>query len=1459
MEWLHIFIVFGIFEVIRAAQNSSSSAGNPTYLVSVSRVVRPDTPTTLSVTVLTGSPVTVISEIILGNTSVAHTQSTIKGGSTKMQVLPPIPEDDWSYLYPYKLIVTGYIGDTLIFANSTVLHSSPRNMSILLQTDKPGYRPEESVKIRAVVISPNGKPCDEDIDLVIMDPRGNIVQQWLSMDTVLGTVDKEFQLSQNPPLGRWKIVATANEVTQDKPFHVDHHVVRKFEVLVEAPKVLYYKDRLTSSVTAQYYYGKPVVGNISVVYIHSLHGIKTYYEEQQMIYGTSRLSLDVPDLYRDNNSNHYTDPYHIGLETSDYIDINVQVTELLTGNAYSDIARVSIVMSRYGLEFQQYDPIIKPSLNFSAQLRLFTYNDHPLAPVDLNRTVTITVREESASPWNPRQTPRSNSSGSPNSSHPVSNFPYPSGTISVKTLNLSVPADGLIPLHVQLSKNVTMVIIEAQYEDVDETLQLHTSYSSPSNSYIQLRSTNTPQIEKPLHLIVESNFPLTVFHYVVTVRGQVVAVGTLNSSLFVLSPTVSWIPLANVLVYLIRSDGEVINAALDISFTRILRNDVSLRWEKDRAEPSQVVSLSVSVLEADSLVGILVVDKGSKDSDRSNDITEEEVMEELTKYARDEALDAMMGMGDPYSVFMVNGVTVLTDARMSGHTEPLTHEISRPGRAQIPALEAEGKEEPHCCRTSWLWLYINMSISTTESFPLTVPNSMMSWVATAFVISKNLGLGLSAPVELEVFKHFFLYLNLPPYIIRGEVLLLEVSIFNRVDWHLEVVVILDESNMFDLVTSEGAVSLAVATHRVRVWGKSHATVFFPIRATELGHMPISLRALALYTSDSVFHTILVKPEGMEQSFTQTLFMEFAPTKTTLSRDLEFHFPAAVVEGSQRAQVTVVGDILGPSISGLDSLIQMPCGCGEQNMVYFAPAVYVLQYLSRVGQLDEETLSRALGYMEQGYQRELSYQRLDGSFSAFGDIDPSGSTWLTAFVLKCFVQAQPFIFIDTAVLTKAAGWLRAQQTPTGAFQEPGRVIHTQLLDGLGGQLSLTAYVLVAVLEDPEYTNIFAGQISGAVDYLTFKLKQGISSSYSLCLVTYALTLAHSPFAGTALTELMNRAQVHDGVPMWSSPDDSLATSWQPPTADIEMAAYVLLTLYRQGIPEQGYALMKWLLQQRNYMGGFGSTQDTVIALQALSAYATLSSSEQINLAIRVTSATATVASFTVDRNNYLQYQSQEIEAKEKLHIEVSASGRGFALFQLTTFYNIEAQEMTHRLHDAYTHEAFDLYIHIIDFDLYSVSIHIIFRLKENKVVNQTSMTILEVGLLTGFGLAQEGIPLNDLVRRVETSPGKVILYLDSVKTTDASVLIPTTLEFKVTGVQEAAVVIYDYYEPRRKTVRTYMSETRHKMAFCDFCGEDCSQCDLQTQPVYNTVFSSHALRCVPQSLALLLLLSLALCF
>lgn len=36
--------------------------------------------------------------------------------------------------------------------------------------------------------------------------------------------------------------------------------------------------------------------------------------------------------------------------------------------------------------------------------------------------------------------------------------------------------------------------------------------------------------------------------------------------------------------------------------------------------------------------------------------------------------------------------------------------------------------------------------------------------------------------------------------------------------------------------------------------------------------------------------------------------------------------------------------MGPILSNLDKLVQMPYGCGEQNMLNFVPNIVVLRYL-----------------------------------------------------------------------------------------------------------------------------------------------------------------------------------------------------------------------------------------------------------------------------------------------------------------------------------------------------------------------------------------------------------------------------------------------------------------------------------------------------------------------------------
>lgn len=62
---------------------------------------------------------------------------------------------------------------------------------------------------------------------------------------------------------------------------------------------------------------------------------------------------------------------------------------------------------------------------------------------------------------------------------------------------------------------------------------------------------------------------------------------------------------------------------------------------------------------------------------------------------------------------------------------------------------------------------------------------------------------------------------------------------------------------------------------------------------------------------------------------------------------------------------ISGDVMGPTLNNLDKLLRLPFGCGEQNMIHFAPNVFVLKYLQKTRQLSAEVENEATDYLLQG--------------------------------------------------------------------------------------------------------------------------------------------------------------------------------------------------------------------------------------------------------------------------------------------------------------------------------------------------------------------------------------------------------------------------------------------------------------------------------------------------------------
>lgn len=111
----------------------------------------------------------------------------------------------------------------------------------------------------------------------------------------------------------------------------------------------------------------------------------------------------------------------------------------------------------------------------------------------------------------------------------------------------------------------------------------------------------------------------------------------------------------------------------------------------------------------------------------------------------------------------------------------------------------------------------------------------------------------------------------------------------------------------------------------------------------------------------------------------------------------------------------------------------------------------------IDKLTSEIKSKAISHIDTGYQKGLTYKRKDGSYSAFGERDRSGSTWLTAFVAKSFNQASKYIKIDKSLRIfeyESSEW----------FSEVGKMFDKSMQGGSSNGISQTAYTLLALIEN-----------------------------------------------------------------------------------------------------------------------------------------------------------------------------------------------------------------------------------------------------------------------------------------------------------------------------------------------------------------------------------------------------------
>jgi hypothetical protein len=584
---------------------------------------------------------------------------------------------------------------------------------------------------------------------------------------------------------------------------------------------------------------------------------------------------------------------------------------------------------------------------------------------------------------------------------------------------------------------------------------------------------------------------------------------------------------------------------------------------------------------------------------------------------------------------------------------------------------------------------------------------MTTWNADAYCMTPQ-GLWIGKSLSLTVGLPFYIEPSLPYSIKKGETLLVPVKVLSYLLECFEIRLSLS-------VPGEHLQILDAARKSLCICGENtQETVYFRTRAVLTGRGKVEVYAhstassfcspelddseensnLLFTAEDAVRRDILVEHEGIPS---ETVFSEVVcirsdddsqPREVWTNSTFKWN-GKEMVPGSLRVYIQYGADLIGPTLGNLGKLIQMPYGCGEQNMIAMVPSIYVLDYLNKTGANDSgELIDTAKRYISIGYNRQLQYQHADGSFSAFGKNDKFGSTWLTAFVLRSFLDAQKYVgFISETVLNSTQRYLISKQDSAGCFVENGTVLSSGIKGAvrdkkyLEGYL-LTAYILVS-LKDSHSASVKQGFLCLETLFNSKEFNLSVVDTYSLALLTFSF-VTHQPrssrfeqlsselwkrrvLEGTKKTYFSNKDRCNQGV-----------KCIQNDYASVETTAYAYLALQTRSdlLPmEEKMKIIRWINGQRNSFGGYYSTQDTIVALKAISHFSEfLSGYSSTNLHVKMSGSGRFTKSDEITEESKLVTRkwklplSQSIKSDDDITTSMLTKGSGCMVQQSIFLYN-----------------------------------------------------------------------------------------------------------------------------------------------------------------------------------------------
>ncbi|XP_063439370.1 CD109 antigen-like isoform X2 [Mytilus trossulus] len=1316
---------------------------------------------------------------------------------------------------------------------------------ILVQTDKAIYKKSQTVKMRVVILNADLMPVNKKMDITIVDPDSNKVQKFADYSNYTGVITVEYEISNDPKMGDWKIQVQPSDgmgIGTERNFTVDAYVLPRFSVEVKPLVPFVYVADFSSidiEVEGIYTYGEGVHGSAS---IECKLQDTTFNKRAQLVDGKAVFTITTTEIGDPKNLRQKLCRsfwcWNQG-QQSFPLKIKAEVTEDETDEKQGMETSINFYTEPVAMELVNKKEYRK-NMDYTVYIHITDPSGGPLLKTERSKfylNVTITEQMKYAVIFQQER----------------ANLPTDMDDIIMPFTTSTITKYALI---------INAVLYDMSGKQVLKLNEYVTEYNSYGDAGVQISLMNSQNkadgvrsatmvydVGDTMHVSTsgysgKAGFKTDLFLFLFSkgklIRSYEVSPGTVTDIL--IEQNMGLAPSASLLLYAISNENELVADEMQIMVSGLLKNQMTMEYSVKRQKVGRDVTLSVTS-DPNSFIFLVAIDKGSQLLKAPNDITFQQVKEGIMEFDTREERDGNSPYPGPimfrkkrfavenfYRGISANeiletvGIVYMTDAHVAETNDDLNEIMfAKPGIAPIQRNDKEGNIPVESVSTnkvrknfpeSWIWLNDVTGSDGKYENMFTLPDTITAWTTRGFAISPTNGLGIATNVQVEGFKQFFVVVSLPALAVREDKIEVKLVVFNYFLAQKNVRVTLKQSQDYMIFrdssnTTQSLNSDFTDTVQVPAGLSKGINVF--IKPTTIGNVMIRVEATSgtqvTDVTDIVEKIVSVDPEGKTKyGGVQELFAAQSTLQTLLVNP---EFPSDFVPDSRKITVSVTGDIFGQSLQNLDSMIRTPYGCGEQNMISLVPNIYAMSYMEAVNNVKPEIEQKAKKNMQQGYQRELNYKHQNGGFSAFGESDDSFSTWLTAFVMKSFAQASKFIFIDDKVLVEAKDAIMSQSNRDGSFNEPGNVIHKDMMTGTSGGPMLTAYVYIAFKETQNAGNAIPNNFDASLtlQYLEnfYQNTPGLTA-FQRAVLAYCFALGNSQQLSNVLVDLNGVSTISDDGDLrcWCDlrkkqvGNQKMYSTYDVKPSAIETASYVLLTHVIKGDMTSGRPIAKWMISQINGKGGYLSTQDTVMGLQALSSYAEQLSSGQKAATVTFKSLGQQDVTFTIDNDNAILLQSKNmlnIDDIASNGITIEVQGAGNIVAAVNWEYNINVAGNFPDLHVQATSYTIDYYNIFIEACVWYDGF------------GDNGMGMMYVDLPTGYHCTNmEVLQRDPRVQRVEFSGKTLSFYFNQLSKSKTCLDVKAMWDYIVLETKPSFVTGQFYYQPEKQSMTSYSLST-----------------------------------------------------